>query len=355
MIGVDGTAPVRHGEELNISALESYLHRTVPETSGSLVIEQFPSGHSNLTYLIRLGEREWVLRRPPFGSKVKGAHDMKREYTVLERLHPVYAPAPKPVVFCDDHSVIGSDFYVMERIQGVIMRHKKPSDFPAVSPELASACCRGFVKNLATLHGLDYKAIGLDALYKGDGYVLRQAEGWAKRYEGSKTDDIAEIDRVIAWLKDHVPMDTGAVLIHNDYKFDNVVVAPEDLTRIIGVLDWEMCTIGDPLADLGTSLSYWMEPADADAFKTVQCFMTTLPGAMTRQEVANTYAEITGRDLSNILYYYILALFKLAVIVQQIYYRYKQGLTQDERFASMIVMVHLLGRKAVESIETGRM
>ena len=348
---IDTTAAIRQGEELDVAALESYLHGAIDGASGPLVIEQFPSGHSNLTYLLRLGERELVLRRPPFGSKVKSAHDMGREYKVLSHLHPVYAPAPRPFVYCEDESVIGAKFYVMERIKGVILRSKRPAELN-LAPDIVRGCCQSMIENLANLHALDYKAIGLDELYKGSNYVERQVNGWAERYKGSQTDEISEIDHVIAWLKERIPADTGAVLVHNDYKFDNIVLDPSDITKIIGVLDWEMATIGDPVADLGTTLGYWIEPDD-DAMKVVQCFMTTATGALTRMQLAEIYAARTGRNISNILFYYVLALMKLAVIVQQIYYRYKQGLTKDERFASMIFMVAILGQKAAASIESG--
>lgn len=348
---IDTPAAIRAGEELNVAALESYLHGAIEGAQGPLTVEQFPSGHSNLTYLLRMGGRELVLRRPPFGSKVKSAHDMGREFNVLSRLHPVYTPAPRPLAYCEDESIIGAKFYVMERIQGVILRSKQPEGL-ALTPELVRRCCQSMIENLADLHALDYKAIGLDELYKGNNYVERQVNGWADRYRGSQTDDISDIDRTIAWLKERIPADTGAVLVHNDYKFDNIVLDPNDITKIIGVLDWEMATIGDPVADLGTTLGYWIEPDD-EAMKVVQCFMTTAPGALTRMQLAEIYAMRTGRDISNILFYYVLALMKLAVIVQQIYYRYKQGLTRDERFASMIFMVAILGQKAVASIESG--
>jgi len=347
---IDNTAAVRAGEELDIAALETYLAQYVG--AGKLSVEQFPSGHSNLTYLLRQGGRELVLRRPPFGSKVKSAHDMGREFKVLSKLNPVYAPAPKPLVYCEDESVIGAKFYVMERIKGVILRGKRPKDLE-ITPEIVTGCCTSLIENLASLHALDYKAVGLDDLYKGSNYVERQVNGWADRYTGSQTDEIAEIDQIVAWLKARIPADTGAVLVHNDYKFDNIVLDPNDITKIIGVLDWEMATIGDPLADLGTTLGYWIEPTD-DAMNVVQSFITTEPGALTRMQLAEIYAARTGRDISNILFYYVLALMKLAVIVQQIYYRYKQGLTKDERFAPLIYMVAILGRKAVASVESGK-
>lgn len=348
---VDRPRAVRAGEELDAERLHAYLAATLGG-DGPLAIEQFPSGHSNLTYFLKFGERELVLRRPPFGSKVKSAHDMGREHRVLSALYPVYPQVPRPLAYCDDEAVIGAKFYVMERIRGVILRQTPPQGLD-LSPDLVHQCCLSFIDNLAELHALDYVSVGLDALRKPGQYTERQVNGWAKRYVDSQTDDVQTIDAAIQWLQARIPPDTGAALIHNDYKFDNIVLDPGDLTRIVGVLDWEMATIGDPLMDLGTSLGYWTNPGEDEAMVTVQCFLTSAPGAMTRLELAERYADRTGRDIGNIHFYYIFALIKLAVIVQQIYYRYKHGLTQDERFAILIEMVKLLGKKAVRSIESG--
>lgn len=349
---LDKPRAIRTGEELDLAKLEACLVENIPGLSGPLVVEQFPSGFSNLTYLLHAGGRDLVLRRPPFGSKVKSAHDMGREYRVLAALHPVYPQAPKPLFLCDAPEVMGAQFYVMERIPGVILRGKKPEGF-AATPEAVRATCEALVDNLAALHALDFRSAGLGDLQKEGSYVERQVKGWIQRYFGSKTDEIAAIEDTAKWLEAHYPADSGAVLVHNDYKFDNVVLDANDLTRIVGVLDWEMCTIGDPLMDLGTALGYWMEASDP-SMGVVQCFLTTEPGALTRREVAERYAQKTGRDLGNICFYYIFALFKLAVIVQQIYYRYKQGLTKDDRFAPLIFMVGALGIKAQEVIETGK-
>jgi aminoglycoside phosphotransferase (APT) family kinase protein len=347
----DASTTVRSGEELDAARLEEYLKTHLPGAEGPLLIEQFPSGFSNLTYLLRLGERELVLRRPPFGSKVKSAHDMGREYRVLSALHGYY-PAPKPLLLCDDPEVIGAQFYVMERIPGVILRKKKPEGF-AMSPDEVRACCQSFVRQLADLHAINYQDVGLAALRKEGSYVERQVSGWIKRYYGSQTDDIPMIEETAHWLEANYPQDVDAVIVHNDYKFDNLILDPQDPTRIIGVLDWEMCTIGDPLMDLGTAMGYWTEQEDS-AMGIVQCFLTTEPGSLNRRELAEQYGAITGRDVSNIQFYYVFSLLKLAVIVQQIYYRYKQGLTTDERFAQLIYMVGALGHKAVETIETGK-
>lgn len=348
---IDTPKAIRPGEELDLPRLESYLKTAIPGLHGPLAVAQFPSGYSNLTYLLTVGDRELVLRRPPFGSQVKSAHDMGREYTVLSALHPIYPAAPKPLALCDDPGVIGAQFYVMDRIRGSIFRGERPQGFNADAATVRG-CCEAFVRNLASLHALDYEAAGLAHLRKEGSYVERQVFGWIKRYGGSKTDEIPAIDGVMAWLRDNYPPDAGATLVHNDYKFDNVVLDPNDPTKIIGVLDWEMCTIGDPLMDLGTALGYWIEKDDPD-LGVINCFFSQEPGMMTRKEVAACYAHLTGRNLDNLQFYYVFALFKLAVIVQQIYYRYKQGLTKDERFAPLIYVVGALGHRATDCIKSG--
>ena len=350
---IDTPRPTREGEELDLGKLEAYRKESLPGLSGTLEVSQFPSGFSNLTYMLKVGDTELVLRRPPFGSKVKSAHDMGREHRVLSALHPVYPCAPKPLLLCNDMDVLGAQFYVMERIEGSILRGKQPEGL-VVAPEVVRRSGEALVHNLADLHALDYVAAGLGDLRKEGSYVERQVKGWIERYKGSATDDIPSMVEAAEWLAANCPPDSGATLVHNDYKYDNVVLDPNDLTRLVGVLDWEMCTIGDPLMDLGVMLSYWLEAGDPK-MGTVMCFMTMAPGALTRQEVAEAYAARTGRSLDNITFYYVFALFKLAVIVQQIYYRYKQGLTKDERFAPLIFMVGALGQRSVECIESGKM
>lgn len=350
---LDGTRPVREGEELDVERLEAYLRRQLPELlAGKLEIEQFPAGHSNLTYCLRCGGQEFVLRRPPFGSKVKTAHDMGREYRVLSKLHAAYPPAPEPICHCDDIDVLGAPFYIMRRIEGVILR-KDPPPGLEIDADTARRMGESFIDNLALLHGLDYEAIGLADLGRPQGYVERQITGWIKRYGGSQTDDIPEVDQVAAWLTEHMPPDSGAALIHNDYKYDNVVLDPEDITQIKGVLDWEMSTLGDPLMDLGTAISYWIDPHDPPEMQLIRWGPTTLPGNPTRPELVERYAQQTGRDTSNIVYYYAYALFKTAVIAQQIYYRYKQGLTKDPRFGFFIEATKILVRAARRAAESG--
>lgn len=352
---IDRPRAMRTGEELDVERLGAYLKEHVPEVRGTpdLVVQQFPSGHSNLTYFLKAGEHEYVLRRPPFGSKVKSAHDMGREHRILSKLHAVYPLAPEPLVYCEDESIIGAKFYVMRRLQGVILRKDLPTEL-GVGPAQLRALHENLVDNLARIHGLDYRAAGLADLGKPEGYVERQVTGWTKRYADSQTDDIPAVTEVAKWLAENLPMESGSSLIHNDYKLDNVVLDPEDLTKIIGVLDWEMSTLGDPLMDLGTFLGYWVEATDDDAIQVMRWGPTAQPGALTRAELLSRYEQATGRAVVNPVYYYVFGMFKTAVVIQQIYYRYKQGLTKDERFAIMIMGVHALANKAAQHIELGK-
>ena len=353
---LDATRPPRSGEEIDAGPLRDWLAAHVPDLAGCdepLVIEQFPGGHSNLTYLVRCGARELVLRRPPFGSKVKTAHDMGREHRILSRLWTVYPKAPRAFAACDDLSVIGAPFYVMERVRGVILRHQKLPPGMELPPETMRRLSEAAVDGLAELHAVDFAAAGRGDLGRPQGYVERQVNGWHERWRNSRTDDIPDVDRAFAWLTGHLPPESGVALIHNDYKYDNLVLAP-DLSRIVAVLDWEMTTVGDPLMDLGTSLGYWIDPNDDPGLRMLPAGPTTLPGNLTRAEVAERYAERSGRDLSRILFHYVYGLLKISVIAQQIYYRYQQGLTHDERFAGLIGAVRLFGRQAAGAIERGR-
>ena len=350
---LDHPAPIRPGEELDLVRLEPYLRRELPGDAGALLVRQFPSGHSNLTYSLSLGTRELVLRRPPFGSKVKSAHDMSREFRVLSKLHSVYTPAPEALLYCDDESVIGAPFYVMNPIHGIILRRHVPPglDFPA---EKARRLSESFVDNLIRLHRVDYAAVGLSDLGKPEGYLQRQVRGWIERYYGSKTHDYPEVEKIAAWMQQHMPSASGVSLIHNDYKYDNVVLDSNDITTIVGVLDWEMCTIGDPLTDLGTTLAYWVDSTDPEELQKNRWSPTNVPGSLTRGEIVYDYARKTGTDASQIAFYLTFARFKLAVIVQQIYYRYYQGLTKDERFASMPDTIQMLLRTSLHTAQSGR-
>lgn len=352
---IDDTRPVRPGEEIDAAPLAVWLKERLPGIEGPIAVEQFPGGHSNLTYLLRFGDRELVLRRPPFGSKVKTAHDMGREFRVLSRLYTLYPKAPHALLHCDDPELIGAPFYVMERMRGVILRQQKAPAGLDLDPERMRAISAAAVDGLAELHAVDYRAAGLEDLGHPQGYVARQIEGWSERWRRSRTDDIPDLDRAAAWLGRHQPPEAAeSALLHNDYKYDNLVLHSTDLERIVAVLDWEMATVGDPLMDLGTSLGYWMDPDDAPALRLLPAGPTTLPGNLRRAEVVERYAAVTGRDVSNILFYYVFGLFKIAVIAQQIYFRFRQGLTKDERFAALLGAVRILGHTAARAIDQGR-
>ena len=346
----DHPAAVRAGEELDLARLEPYLQGHFSGSSGPLTAEQFPSGHSNLTYLVRLGGREMVLRRPPFGSKVKTAHDMGREFRVLSKVHPAYPAAPKVLLYCDDESVLGAAFYLMEPIRGVILRRDPPAGLPFPA-ETARRLSESFMDNLARLHALDYAAIGLGDLGKPQGYLERQVRGWSERYAGSQTHDYPEVARICTLLIERMPPTSDATLVHNDYKYDNIVLDPAEPTRIVGVLDWEMATIGDPLTDLGTALAYWVDPQDPEELQKIRWCPSTSAGSLTRAELVERYARATGRDVTGMVFYLAFARFKVAVIVQQIYFRFRQGLTKDARFAAMPEVVGALLRASLRAFE----
>jgi aminoglycoside phosphotransferase (APT) family kinase protein len=357
---IDQTAPIRPGEELPVARLEEYLKRHLPDAAGTLAVEQFPHGHSNLTYLLRLGvaahprhlQTEWVLRRPPFGNPVKTAHDMGREYRVLSGLCTVFPAAPRPRLFCADESILGAPFYVVERRRGIVLRKELPPGV-TLDPPTARRLSTALIDTLALLHALDYRAAGLGELGKPEGYVARQVAGWSKRYAAARTDDVPELERVARWLSDHLPPEAGAAVIHNDYKYDNLLLDPADPTRIVAVLDWEMATVGDPLMDLGTTLGYWVEAGDPEPLRRTAFGPTALPGSLTRRELVERYQERTGRAAPGVLFYYCFGLFKIAVIVQQIYARYVRGHTRDARFAALHEVVAVLGRQAERALEAG--
>jgi aminoglycoside phosphotransferase (APT) family kinase protein len=349
---LDQPAAIRPGEELPLPQLAAFLRDHFPSSEGPLTAAQFPSGHSNLTYLLRLGNREMVLRRPPFGSQVKTAHDMGREYRVLSKLHAAYPEAPRVLLFCDDISILGSPFYLMERIPGIILR-KDPPDVRSFTPDTARRLSESFIDNLARLHVLDYRAIGLGDLGKPQGYLQRQVHGWIERYHASRTHDLPEVERISNWLNQRIPAVADAALIHNDYKYDNLILDPADLTRVVGVLDWEMSTIGDPLSDLGTALAYWVNENDPEELQRIRSCPSNYPGSLTRAQLVERYARITGRDVSFMVFYLAFARLKVAVIYQQIYYRYHQGFTQDRRFAALPEKVSTLMRASIHTIETG--
>jgi aminoglycoside phosphotransferase (APT) family kinase protein len=315
----------------------SFLQQHMPDLSGERTVKQFPRGYSNLTYWLQVGEREMVLRRPPFGANIKTAHDVGREYRVLSALHPIYPKAPRPLLYCADEGVIGAPFYVMERIKGVILRPPMPA---TITPQQTQAICNALVDSLAELHRVDFQKAGLAEFGKPEGYTRRQVEGWIKRYQDARTEALPGIEAAMSWLAGNIPdesMIPPATLIHNDFKHDNLILDPGQPDRVLAVLDWEMATIGNPWMDLGTTLAYWAEPGDPDVL--VNFSVTAAPGSLTRDQVAARYIERTGREIPNLRFYYVFGVFKVTVIVQQIYARYLRGATQDERFGRLIELI----------------
>lgn len=352
----DSTA-VRAGEEFDSAALDRYLREELPAESpkfdpvSGIEIEQFPGGHSNLTYLIRYGVQEFVLRRPPVGPVAPTAHDMPREYKLLSVINPRFALAPKPVLLCEDTSIIGVPFYLMERRRGFIIRFKLPAHI-GEDLEWRRRLSETAVDTLAALHAVDIYSSGIVNIGKPHGFVTRQVNGWADRWQRSKTGAVPEMDDVITWLKERIPPDAelDATIVHNDFKLDNLMLDEQEPSRVVAVLDWEMCTVGDPLVDLGLFLSYWTMQAGGQGGTQSSSLhaVTNGPGWMTREEIIERYETKTGRKLARIAFYETFARFKVAVVIQQIYFRYVKGQTHDERFRNFDGLVRELIREALK-------
>lgn len=341
---IDEARRVREGEELDVTVVDRYLKSQLPELQGSPEIRQFPGGASNLTYQIRYTNHDLILRRPPFGKKAKGAHDMVREAHIMQALKPVYPYVPDVLAICQDPSVMDCDFYVMQRLVGVIPRQDFPAEL-ALTPEKTRALCQSVIDKLVELHKVDIKAAGLDSLGKGEGYVTRQISGWSERYRNARTPDVGDFESVIMWLEAKKPDHEVAItFIHNDYRFDNVVLDPDTL-EVIGVLDWELATLGDPLMDLGSSLAYWIQADDDPVFQLMRRQPTNAPGMMTRDEVVAYYGAKTGWRVDNFDFYMVYGLFRLAGIAQQIWYRYYHGQTTNPAFAQFGNMVNYLEKR----------
>jgi aminoglycoside phosphotransferase (APT) family kinase protein len=351
------TSPVRPGEELNCLALDNYLNQHLPQGSAGVEIEQFPNGHSNLVYLVRTEGREYVLRRPPLGPVAPKAHDMAREYRVLHAVHPHFREAPRVFLLCEDPSVIGGSFFLMERRRGLVVRDSIPGELAAI-PDYQRVVSEAFIDCLVRLHSIDVSQSTLSSLGKPQGFVERQVRGWADRWNRAKTEELPEMDQIVRWLHHSLPPSVDVTLVHNDYKLDNVMLQPSG-NRVEAVLDWEMTTIGDPLADLGLTMCYWTwasvaaeeDPHPATPGLSAQLPLTTQEGWYTRDQFLQRYAERTGRDLTHIRYHEILGIFKLAVILQQIFYRFHQGQTRDERFRTFDRRVRGLIHLAAALIE----
>lgn len=342
--------PVRKGEEIPLSALLDWMREEVSGVKGPLSVLQYPGGFSNLTYLISdENKNAWVLRRPPLGVKSGTAHDMLREYHILSALESKKI-APAPIAYCENNSVIGAPFYLMENVSGTVLRTKLPD-----SPQASSAILRKLsdqsMKVLTAIHSTDWQESSvLRNMARPEGYVSRQIEGWGKRYQLAETKTIGGAEEVMEWLDEEQPTESDACLIHNDFKYDNLILNPNNWSLITAVLDWEMATIGDPLMDLGTTLGYWTEPNDPAALKMFS--VTHLENNLSRFELLQRYEEYSGRTVENPVYYYTFGVFKIAVIAEQIYARYKKGLTQDARFASLHKVTEAAIQLAVQAIET---
>jgi aminoglycoside phosphotransferase (APT) family kinase protein len=348
---LDKPVKVRPNESPDMDKLRSYLAGKLVAATDDLHIEQFPGGYSNLTFLLRSGEREFVLRKPPNGANIRSAHDMGREFKVLSALKPVYTAVPEPILYCGDEEVIGTPFYIMQRVKGVILRNKVPAGM-SIDADAMRSISEAAVDNLATLHSIDLYATGLINMGKPEGYIQRQVEGWVKRYFTAQTDVIMDMNAVAEWLGGNMPAETTPAFIHNDYKYDNLVLDPENLSHILAVLDWEMATVGDPLMDLGTSLAYWAEPGDSDALKPFN--LTWMEGNLDREQVLQRYKAKTGLNTDDFVFYYVFGSFKIAVIVQQIYARFRKGFTQDPRFAALIYVVRACAENAQKAIRFNR-
>ena len=349
---IDAPSAVREGEQLPLDALRAWWVAAVGPTA-ALDLTQFPRGFSNLTYLVTTDESEYVLRRPPIGVQPGIAHDVLREGRLLAALRPVYLHVPAVVALCDDVSVIGAPFFVMERVQGIIPRGGAVRGIPFDEAQLR-ALSDAAVRTLAGLHAVDWRAAGLESLGRPDGYVERQVAGWAKRWAAARTADVPSIERVAAWIAQHAPAPGDATLVHNDFKFDNLVLDPADPSRVRAVLDWEMATIGDPRLDVATSLGYWLEAGDPPPLLQLGLGITAMPGSFTRQQVVAAYEAASGRSAGDPVWLLAFGLFKVAVIAQQIFARYTLGHTRDPRFARLDVAVAALGDLATRAIDANR-
>ena len=349
------TAAVRPGEELNQDALRGYLDAHLPGGAGTLEVQQFPGGHSNLTYLLKVGNTEYVLRRAPMGPVAPKAHDMVREFHLLERIAPVFAAAPRPVLLCEDAGVLGAPFFLMERRRGVIIRTRMPREYRGI-PDAPRRASEALVDTLARLHAIDIAAAGLDTLGKPEGFNRRQVEGWAGRWQRAETHKAPESAHVVGWLLSHIPIESAHTLVHNDFKLDNLMLGLHDPSEVVALLDWEMTAIGDPLVDLGLTLCYWTQRGFPEHMKTQIGEPGAALGFFTREEFLARYAELSGLDLPDLLsrigWYEVLGVFKLAVILQQIFARYHAGQTQDERFAPLGEQAQSLMREAARQIGT---
>lgn len=328
---------VRPGEELPAAPVDAWLKARIPGLTGEPRITQFSGGASNWTYRLEYPGHDLVLRRPPAGTKAKSAHDMGREFTVQQRLRPVFPVVPEMIAHCEDPGIVGCEFYVMRRIPGIIPRSRMPVE---LTPDQARDLCHNVFDTLVALHRVDLDASGLRSLGKGAGYAARQIEGWSGRYRNARTWNVPRCESLIDWLVKNTPEDIATCMIHNDYRLDNVVLDPADPTRVLGVLDWEMATLGDPLMDLGNSLAYWVQANDDFVARMTRRQPSHLPGMLTRREILSRYEDRMGLGPRDWTFYEVYGIFRLMGIVQQIYYRYHHRQTRNPAFRHFWLLVH---------------
>ena len=348
---LDRPRDVRPSDELDLDALGAWLRDELGVRERP-VVRQYPSGFSNLTYLLDLGDREVVLRRPPHGAHVRGGHDMGREHGILTALHG-HVPVPEPLGYEPTGGVLGAPFYVMGHVPGVVLRTTTPPEARPEAPAMRRVA-DAFVETFAALHAVDVDAVGLGDLGRPEGYVGRQVSGWERRYQAAATDAVPDLERAFAWMRANQPAESDATLVHNDYKYDNLVLDPADLTDVRAVLDWELATVGDPLMDLGSTLGYWVEATDRPALKAMALSPTWWPGNPTRAELVEAYGARTGREVGDAVFYTVYGFVKLAVIAQQIYHRWTLGTATDPRFEGLIHTVRACGETAARAVERDR-
>jgi aminoglycoside phosphotransferase (APT) family kinase protein len=339
------TAPIRSEEQFDTRRVEGWLRSELPDVvgTGPIVFEQFPGGKANLTYLARAGDVEIVLRRPPLGPVAPGAHDMRREYAVLSTLHRRFPQAPRALALCEDESVMGKVFFVMERCRGWVIRETWPPELPG-DDEFSRRVAANAVDTLAALHGVDYESLGLSGLGQPEGFLERQVTGWVDRWHRAAEREVPAMEEAALRFSRAIPAPQAAVLLHNDFKLDNLMVSEHG--SVTAVLDWDMATLGDPLVDLGTALAYWAEPGDA-IHDLPGVAGVTLSRQLSRSEVVERYAAATGFDVAGVGFYHGFARFRIAVIIQQIYIRFVRGQTSDARFAALGPLVPMLADEAL--------
>ncbi|WP_408949928.1 phosphotransferase family protein [Lysobacter sp. Hz 25] len=349
----DGSRAVRAGEELDAAAVDAWLKPRLPHLRGTPVVSQYAGGASNWTYRLHYDNDDLILRRPPAGKKAKSAHDMGREFRIQQALKPVFPFVPAMYAHCEDEAVIGAEFYVMQRLDGPIPRKNLPPGVELSRDQVRSLCVN-VLDTLIALHQVDHRAAGLERLAAGAGYIQRQIDGWSRRYADARTWNVPNGRAIVDWLRANLPQDERICLTHNDFRFDNVVLDAQDPTRVVGVLDWELATLGDPLMDLGNTLAYWVEAGDDFIAQSTRRQPTHLPGMFSRREVMDYYSERTGLRPRSWAFYEVYGLFRLSAIAQQIYYRYHHGQTRNPAFKRFWLSVNYLHWRCRRAIARDR-